>query len=50
MKKLTLAVLALGLGITALAVQVRHENTRTARIVLSDGPPPDCTPDCGNLK
>lgn len=47
MKKILLAVMALSLGLTTFAIQVHNEKKATQTLLLPDGPPPDCLPNCG---
>jgi hypothetical protein len=44
--KKILAVVALGLGMVTFAVQAHNERKATPKVLLPDGPPPDCFPDC----
>ena len=46
MKKILLAVVAIGLGTAALAVQVRNDVSSTPKMLSTDGPEPDYLPYC----
>ena len=46
MKKILLAVVAIGLGTSAIGVQIQNDKSATHKTVLNDGPEPDCLPDC----
>ena len=47
MKKTLLAIFTISLGIAAFAAQVRNETSAIAHVMLTDGPEPDCLPNCG---
>jgi hypothetical protein len=49
-RKILLAVFAIGLGTAALAVQIQNDTHTTAKVLATDAPEPDCLPDCGTLR
>ena len=46
MKKILLAVVAIGLGTSAIGVQIQNDKNAAPKTLLTDGPEPDCLPDC----
>jgi len=45
-KKILLAVFAIGLGTAALAVQINHDRNAAPKLLATDAPEPDCLPNC----